>query len=227
GPGQGQARPAGPQGVRPAAPARRGRRQGPLARPPAGADLGARQEHGDRHAHGRPARRPAPPQARPRRRTHHDGAELRLPGPPMTGPARGSGAPPTAGTILIIEDERDLIRLLKRALGEAGYATLSATSAESGLKLIRDEAPALILLDIALPAMDGLTFLRLLRKESQVPVILLSGRGTDVDRILGLKAGADDYVPKPFSLGELLARIACVLRRRSGGLEKKRRPSAS
>jgi len=145
----------------------------------------------------------------------------------MTGPARGSGAPPTAGTILIIEDERDLIRLLKRALGEAGYATLSATSAESGLKLIRDEAPALILLDIALPAMDGLTFLRLLRKESQVPVILLSGRGTDVDRILGLKAGADDYVPKPFSLGELLARIACVLRRRSGGLEKKRRPSAS
>ncbi|HXS99716.1 MAG TPA: response regulator transcription factor [Elusimicrobiota bacterium] len=145
----------------------------------------------------------------------------------MTPTARSSGAPAAAATILIIEDERDLVRLLKRCLGEAGYAVCAAFSAESGLKLARDESPALILLDIALPAMDGLTFLRLLRKESQVPVILLSGRGTDVDRILGLKAGADDYVPKPFSLGELLARIACVLRRRSADAPKKRRPSAS
>ena len=144
----------------------------------------------------------------------------------MTSPARGTRAPAAAARILVIEDERDLVRLLKRSLEQAGYAVSAAYSAESGLKLARDEAPALILLDIALPAMDGLTFLRLLRKESRVPVILLTGRATDVDRILGLKAGADDYVAKPFSVGELLARIECALRRRSRDGETKGRTPA-
>lgn len=145
----------------------------------------------------------------------------------MTPAARGTKAPATTARILVIEDERDLVRLLKRSLEQAGYAVAAAYSAESGLKIARDEAPALILLDIALPAMDGLTFLRLLRKESRVPVILLTGRASDVDRILGLKAGADDYVAKPFSVGELLARVECVLRRRSRDGEPKARPSAS
>jgi DNA-binding response OmpR family regulator len=144
----------------------------------------------------------------------------------MTSPAPRPNEVAT-GPILIIEDERDLVRLLKRRLETDGFTVVAAFSAESGLKIAREDAPALILLDIALPAMDGLTFLRLLRQESRIPVILLSGRGSDVDRILGLKAGADDYVAKPFSVAELVARVECVLRRHAKDGEKKRRPSAS
>jgi DNA-binding response OmpR family regulator len=121
-----------------------------------------------------------------------------------------------ASTVLIVEDEKDLVRLIRRRLELDGYKVLSAASAEAALKLAREDAPALILLDIALPAMDGLSFLRLFRQESQVPVILLSGRCSDVDRIIGLKAGADDFLSKPFSMGELTARIECVLRRGAG-----------
>ena len=118
------------------------------------------------------------------------------------------------GRILIIEDEKDLVRLIQRRLELDGYKVASASNAESGLKIAREIAPTLIVLDIQLPTMDGLTFLRLFRQESRIPVILLSGRCSDVDRILGLKAGADDYVVKPFSLDELVARIECLLRRR-------------
>jgi DNA-binding response OmpR family regulator len=140
------------------------------------------------------------------------------------GPSQPAHAAATPG-ILIIEDERDLVRLIQRSLEKAGHKTFAAGTAEAGLKLVRESAPALILLDIELPAMDGLTFLRHLRRESDVPVILLSGRASDVDRILGLKAGADDYVAKPFSMGELAARIEGHLRRRAGAVQKKRRPS--
>lgn len=90
---------------------------------------------------------------------------------------------------------------------------MSASDAESGLKLIRKSEPDLIVLDVAMPKMDGLELLRVLRRESEVPVILLSGKGRELDRILGLKLGADDYVVKPFSIGELQARIAARLRR--------------
>jgi DNA-binding response OmpR family regulator len=146
----------------------------------------------------------------------------------MRAPTPRANASIAAGKILIVEDERDLVRLLKRRFELAGYQVDACYSAESGLKSAREDSPVLILLDIELPAMDGLTLLGLLRKESRVPVILLSGRSSDVDRILGIKAGADDYVAKPFSVGELLARVECVLRRRaSDGGEKKRRPSAS
>lgn len=145
----------------------------------------------------------------------------------MSAPVRRPASPVATGPILIIEDEKDLVRLLQRKLGLAGYKVVSAFNAETGLKIAREDAPALILLDIVLPAMDGLTFLRLLRRESRVPVILLSGRDSDVDRILGLKAGANDYVAKPFSLGELLARVECVLRRSGKDGEKTRRPAAS
>lgn len=126
--------------------------------------------------------------------------------------------------ILIVEDEKDLVRMIQRTLEKEGYRVSAAGTAEAGLKLARESAPSLILLDIVLPAMDGLSFLRLLRRESDVPVVLLSGRASDVDRILGLKAGADDYVAKPFSMGELAARIEGHLRRRAGAAPKKRRP---
>jgi DNA-binding response OmpR family regulator len=144
----------------------------------------------------------------------------------MTAPAPRARQPAATGKILIVEDEKDLVRLIQRRLESDGYRVVSAGNAESGLKLAREDAPALILLDIELPTMDGLSFLRLLRKESRIPVILLSGRCSDVDRIIGLKAGADDYVAKPFSLGELIARIERHLHPRAGSDGKKRRPSA-
>jgi OmpR family response regulator RpaB len=149
----------------------------------------------------------------------------------VSAPAPRTPAPVAKDPILVIDDEKDLVRLIQRRLEVDGYKVVSASSAESGLAAVRAAAPALILLDIQLPAMDGLSFLRLLRRESEIPVILLSGRASDADRILGLKAGADDYVTKPFSLSELAARVECILRRRAkNGVAKngvkKRRPSA-
>lgn len=143
---------------------------------------------------------------------------------PAKRPADSAGGP-----ILIVEDEKDLVRVIRRGLEFDGYKVLSTGSAESAFKLVRESAPnspALILLDIALPSMDGLTFLRLLREESRIPVILVSGRCTEVDRIIGLKAGADDFLAKPFSMGELIARVECVLRRNSRPAEKRRNPAA-
>lgn len=116
-------------------------------------------------------------------------------------------------TVLVIDDEKDLVRLLRHSLEKSGYRVVAAPSAESGLKKLRAGEPDLILLDIMLPGMDGLEFLRALRRESDVPVILLSAKGAELDRVLGLKLGADDYVVKPFSLGELLARVAARLRK--------------
>ena len=98
---------------------------------------------------------------------------------------------------------------------------LSAPDAESGLKLIRKSSVDLIVLDITLPKMDGLELLRLLRRESGIPVILLSGKGGETDRILGLRLGADDYVVKPFSVGELQARISARLRRADSSMDRK------
>jgi DNA-binding response OmpR family regulator len=104
--------------------------------------------------------------------------------------------------------------VLRHNLEQDGFKVLVAYDAESGLKLIRRSAPDLVVLDITLPKMDGLELLGILRRESAVPVILLSGKGGELDRILGLKLGADDYVVKPFSIGELQARVAARLRRR-------------
>lgn len=113
-----------------------------------------------------------------------------------------------------MDDEKDLVRLLKVNLVRAGFRVISASTAEAGLKLLRKSAPDLLVLDIMLPGMDGLELLRLTRLESEVPVILLSAKGGEIDRVLGLKLGADDYVVKPFSVGELLARISARLRSR-------------
>lgn len=120
-------------------------------------------------------------------------------------------------TILVIDDEKDLVRLLRFNLEKAGYKVSSAPSAEAGLRQLRKSEPDLLILDVMLPGMDGLEFLRALRRESDVPVILLSAKGAPIDRVLGLKLGADDYVVKPFSLEELLARVAVRLRKPAGG----------
>jgi two-component system, OmpR family, alkaline phosphatase synthesis response regulator PhoP len=115
--------------------------------------------------------------------------------------------------ILIVEDEKDLVRLIRYNLEKESFRVIAAGDAETGLEMARKNKPDLIILDIMLPKMDGLDFLRNLRKESQVPVMFLTAKRSEVDRILGLKLGADDYVVKPFSVGELNARVEAVLRR--------------
>lgn len=123
----------------------------------------------------------------------------------------------TKEKILIVEDEKDLVKLIRYNLEKEKFRVTCARDAETGLKLARKSKPDLILLDIMLPKMDGLEFLRTIRPEVEIPIILLSAKRSEVDRILGLKLGADDYMVKPFSVGELQARIAGLLRRHAGG----------
>jgi DNA-binding response OmpR family regulator len=123
----------------------------------------------------------------------------------------------TKEKILIVEDEKDLVRLIRYNLEKEKFRVTCARDAETGLKLARKSKPDLILLDIMLPKMDGLEFLKTIRPEVSIPILLLSAKRSEMDRILGLKLGADDYIVKPFSLGELQARINGHLRRRSLG----------
>jgi|CXWL01.1.fsa_nt_gi DNA-binding response OmpR family regulator len=120
--------------------------------------------------------------------------------------------------VLVIEDEKDLVKLIRYNLEKEKYRVASAGDAETGLKLARKMKPDLIILDIMLPKMDGLEFLRTIRPELQIPIILLSAKRSEMDRILGLKLGADDYMVKPFSIGELQARVTGHLRRHAGAL---------
>ena len=119
----------------------------------------------------------------------------------------------TKQRILVVEDEKDLLKLIKYNLEKEKYEVITARDAETGLKLAEKEKPDLIILDIMLPKMDGLELLKTLRPKSRVPVILLTAKRSEMDRILGLKLGADDYVVKPFSVGELQARVEGILRR--------------
>jgi DNA-binding response OmpR family regulator len=116
-------------------------------------------------------------------------------------------------TILIVEDDavvRDTLALNLRA---EGYEVHAVEDGETGLAVARDLEPDLVVLDVMLPKLDGLTVCRVLRRESQVPIIMLTARGTEADKIVGLETGADDYIVKPFSLGEFLARVRAALRR--------------
>ena len=115
--------------------------------------------------------------------------------------------------ILLVDDEKKIVRLVKAYLEKEGYTTLEAYDGAAALELWRREAPDLIVLDIMMPSVDGLEFLREVRQTSMVPVIMLSARSQEVDKLVGLGLGADDYVTKPFSPRELVARIRAVLRR--------------
>jgi DNA-binding response OmpR family regulator len=119
-------------------------------------------------------------------------------------------------TLLIIDDDSKLNALLGDYLKGFGFRTTSATQPEEGLKALRREHPDLVILDVMLPGMDGFEVCRAIRKESAVPIIMLTARGEVTDRIVGLELGADDYVPKPFEPRELVARIQSVLRRHAG-----------
>jgi DNA-binding response OmpR family regulator len=115
--------------------------------------------------------------------------------------------------ILIVEDDATVRDTLALNLRAEGYVVSTAEDGEQALEVARGETPDLIVLDVMLPALDGLTVCRILRRESQVPIILLTARGTETDKIIGLETGADDYIVKPFSLGEFLARVRAALRR--------------
>ena len=119
----------------------------------------------------------------------------------------------TKRTILLIEDEEAISEPLAAALGREGFEALVAGTAARGLELFASRAPDLVLLDVMLPDGDGRELLRRIRDTSRTPVIMLTARGEEMDRVLGLELGADDYVTKPFSAAELAARIRAVLRR--------------
>jgi DNA-binding response OmpR family regulator len=116
-------------------------------------------------------------------------------------------------TILIVEDEITIAETLRYNLEREGYTVLTASDGVQGLDLARRERPDLLVLDVMLPRLDGFSVCRILRQESDMPIIMLTARQDEVDRIAGLELGADDYVSKPFSLGELLARVRAIMRR--------------
>lgn len=116
-------------------------------------------------------------------------------------------------TLLLVEDERELARVLIRELEAAGYGVLHASDGQAALALAEERQPDLIILDWMLPGMDGLEVLRRLRRRAATPVLMLTARGAETDRVVGLELGADDYVTKPFSMRELIARVGALLRR--------------
>jgi two-component system, OmpR family, response regulator ResD len=121
-------------------------------------------------------------------------------------------------TILLVDDEAIVLEVVERYLLRDGYGVRVARDGETALELARSERPDLIVLDVMLPGLNGLEVAQRLRAESAVPIIMLSARGEETDKLLGLGLGADDYVTKPFSPKELVARIAAVLRRTAGGI---------
>jgi DNA-binding response OmpR family regulator len=126
-------------------------------------------------------------------------------------------------TILVVEDEMKIARLVRDYLGRAGFEVIVTGEGESAIASARGSRPDLVVLDLGLPGRDGLDVARELRRSSDVPIVMLTARGDEADRVAGLELGADDYVVKPFSPRELVARVRAVLRRtdavRAGGPE--------
>ena len=121
------------------------------------------------------------------------------------------------GRVLVVDDEPMVTEVVGRYLQREGFEFALAGDGEEGLRLAEEWSPDLVVLDLMLPKLDGLEVCRALRRDSRVPIIMLTAKGEEVDRILGLELGADDYVVKPFSPGELMARIKAVLRRVASG----------
>lgn len=126
------------------------------------------------------------------------------------------GADASEGTLFVVDDDADLRTLIAEFFSQEGYAIRVAGSVSEARDLMAFEAPDLVLVDINMPGGSGLELVGELRQRSAVPVIILSGKGSMVDRVVGLEVGADDYLPKPFELRELLARVRAVLRRARG-----------
>jgi len=119
-------------------------------------------------------------------------------------------------TVLVVEDERDIVELIRYNLTQAGYRVVGATDGQQALDLARRERPDLVVLDLMLPILPGTEVARLLRQDEKtraIPIVMLTARGSEVDRIVGFELGADDYVVKPFSPRELVLRVQAILRR--------------
>ena len=119
----------------------------------------------------------------------------------------------TNRSVLVVEDEENLVEALRYNLEHEGYAVLTAPDGGSGLETARAALPDLVILDVMLPNLDGLEVCRILRRETDVPILMLTAKGEEIDRVVGLEIGADDYVTKPFSMRELMARVRAMLRR--------------
>src|ERR687888_204146 len=126
-------------------------------------------------------------------------------------------------TVLVVDDEPTIRDVVVKYLRREGYATLEASDGDSARDVLERESPSLIVLDLMLPGTDGLELCRWIRSRSELPVIMLTARGEEADRIVGLELGADDYVTKPFSPRELVARVRTVLRRSTAPDEPRER----
>jgi two-component system alkaline phosphatase synthesis response regulator PhoP len=122
-------------------------------------------------------------------------------------------------TILVVDDEPKIVKTVRAYLEEAGFRVVAAGDGRDALAAFRHDRPALVILDLGLPGVDGLDVARAMRKESDLPIIMLTARVDETDKLVGLELGADDYVTKPFSPRELVARVRAVLRRASGERE--------
>jgi DNA-binding response OmpR family regulator len=120
-------------------------------------------------------------------------------------------------TILVVDDEPEIVRLVRDYLEHGGFAVITAADGRGALEAARRHRPDLVVLDLGLPALDGLDVTRELRRGGLVPIVMLTARGEESDKLVGLELGADDYVTKPFSPKELVARVRAVLRRTEGG----------
>jgi DNA-binding response OmpR family regulator len=116
-------------------------------------------------------------------------------------------------TVLVVDDETRIVELARDYLEHAGFAVITATDGPSALTAVRVRKPDLLVLDLGLPGMDGLDVARTIRRDSTLPIIMLTARDDELDRVLGLEIGADDYVTKPFSPRELVARVRAIMRR--------------
>ncbi len=123
-------------------------------------------------------------------------------------------SPASAGPILVVEDDEDIGLALSTLLGRAGYDVVVAADGLEGLRRFHATSPQLVILDIGLPSLDGWTLLDRIRELSEAPILMLTARDTEVDKVRGLRGGADDYLTKPFGNQELLARVEAILRRR-------------
>ena len=125
-------------------------------------------------------------------------------------------------SVLIVEDDRNIAELLQMYLEKEGYAVTTAYDGGQGLSKFRSIKPDLVLLDVMMPVMDGWSVCRAIRSESDKPIIMLTAKGETDDKVTGLRAGADDYITKPFEMREVLARIEAVLRRTGGAAAEKK-----
>jgi len=124
----------------------------------------------------------------------------------------------TAKRILVVDDEPTLVATVKYNLEREGYSVVTAADGETALSRAREDRPDLVVLDVMLPVIDGFEVCRLLRREMNVPILMLTAKTEEVDRVVGLEIGADDYVTKPFSMRELMARVRALLRRSEVGM---------